>query len=255
MRFAFPSILLLLSGNCYSQISHPNAHAHNDYEHSRPLFAALESGFRSIEADIHLIDGVLYVSHSRPKTGKVPTLQGLYLGPLDSLLRVNALQGSNMPLTMLIDIKTDATRTLQKLIQVLGQYPRLYQPGAVALPVRFVISGNRDYQQILSIPGLFIDGRPGDLGKGYSADKMPIISDHFGNWMQWNGKGMPSASEIHKINTLAKRVHDEGKKLRLWAIPDNEVAWSLLLDAGVDLINTDRLEELSMFLNGKQERK
>src|SRR5438552_11057245 len=27
------------------------AHAHNDYDHQRPLFEALENGFKSVEAD------------------------------------------------------------------------------------------------------------------------------------------------------------------------------------------------------------
>jgi len=50
---------------------------------------------------------------------------------------------------------------------------------------------------------------------------------------------------------LAKRVHTEGKKLRLWAIPDNERASEALLNAGVDLINTDKLEKLNAFLTKK----
>ena len=32
----------------------PNAHAHNDYEHKRPLFDALDHGFCSVEADVFL---------------------------------------------------------------------------------------------------------------------------------------------------------------------------------------------------------
>ncbi|MDH5250674.1 MAG: hypothetical protein OEW40_16890, partial [Cyclobacteriaceae bacterium] len=40
----------------------------------------------------------------------------------------------------------------------------------------------------------------------------------------------------------------ENKKLRLWAIPDNVNAWRVLLDAGIDIINTDKLQELNTFL-------
>src|SRR5207237_4622701 len=36
-----------------------HAHAHNDYEHTRPLLDALDHGFCSVEADIHLVDGKL----------------------------------------------------------------------------------------------------------------------------------------------------------------------------------------------------
>ena len=39
------------------------AHAHNDYEHDRPLFDALEHGFTSVEADVWLVDGELLVAH------------------------------------------------------------------------------------------------------------------------------------------------------------------------------------------------
>ena len=34
-----------------------NAHAHNDYEHERPLLDALDQGFTSIEADVFLVEG------------------------------------------------------------------------------------------------------------------------------------------------------------------------------------------------------
>ena len=42
-----------------------HAHAHNDYEHARPLLDALDCGFGSVEADIYLVDGALLVAHAR----------------------------------------------------------------------------------------------------------------------------------------------------------------------------------------------
>ena len=38
------------------------AHAHNDYEHARPLLDALAHGFCSVEADVHLIERQLLVA-------------------------------------------------------------------------------------------------------------------------------------------------------------------------------------------------
>src|SRR5260221_13965865 len=58
------------------------AHAHNDYEHKRPLFDALEHGFCSVEADIHLVEGQLLVAHSRSQVKTEGTLEALYLNPL-----------------------------------------------------------------------------------------------------------------------------------------------------------------------------
>src|SRR5438093_5049824 len=59
-----------------------HAHAHNDYEHARPLLDALEHGVCSVEADIYLVDGQLLVAHDRQKVSPTRTLQALYLDPL-----------------------------------------------------------------------------------------------------------------------------------------------------------------------------
>lgn len=229
---------------------HPNAHAHNDYEHERPLLDALQYGFLSIEADIHLIQGELYVSHGKPKPSAAITLEALYLKPLDSIIRLRGAvyTGHDKPLILLIDIKTHATTTLERLIKVLKRYPSMFPPDKPQSHVTVVISGNRDYQAMMKSDVVSLDGRPEDLGKGISANQMPLISDHFGNWMHWSGKGKPESGDLQKVRNLASRVHSENKKLRLWGIPDREEAWQVLLDAGVDLINTDRLEALNQFL-------
>ena len=58
------------------------AHAHNDYEHARPLLDALDQGFCSVEADIFLKDGQLLVAHTVLDLKPERTLQKLYLDPL-----------------------------------------------------------------------------------------------------------------------------------------------------------------------------
>jgi hypothetical protein len=60
----------------------PRAHAHNDYEHPRPLLDALDHGFGSVEADIHLVEGRLLVAHDLHQTRPGRTLEALYLEPL-----------------------------------------------------------------------------------------------------------------------------------------------------------------------------
>src|SRR5882762_4628435 len=66
-----------------------HAHAHNDYEHTRPLLDALDHGFCSVEADIYLVDGKLLVAHDRSKVKAERTLQSLYLDPLRERVRKN----------------------------------------------------------------------------------------------------------------------------------------------------------------------
>src|SRR5689334_23371364 len=65
------------------------AHAHNDYEHKRPLFDALDNGFCSIEPDIYLIEGQLLVAHDRDEVSPERTLQRLYLDPLRARIKEN----------------------------------------------------------------------------------------------------------------------------------------------------------------------
>jgi len=231
---------------------HLKAHAHNDYEHERPLWNALEHGFISVEADVHLTDGRLLVSHNRPKPDAL-TLQELYLAPLDSLLTRHG--GSIYPsdehvFYLMIDSKTEAEGTYRAIQKEVAHFESLRCTKSHC-PVKIFISGNRAVETMVGerYQGIGLDGRPGDLGKGISAELMPVVSDHYSNWSSWKGKTEPNTNDLDRIRELAQRVHAEGKKLRLWAIPDHEVGWSALLDAGVDLISSDRLGELHLFLS------
>src|SRR5258708_22839685 len=64
-------------------------HAHNDYEHKRPLLDALDHGFCSVEADIYLVDGQLLVAHMRKDVKPTRTLEKLYLEPLRERVKQN----------------------------------------------------------------------------------------------------------------------------------------------------------------------
>lgn len=242
-------VLTLLCNSVCAQV-HPNAHAHNDYEHKRPLFDALSNGFGSVEADVYLVRGKLLVSHNTPGPS-ARTLEQLYLRPLDSLIR---LHGGTVyadykgPFWLMIDCKT-TTGTYEAIREAVLKYPDLlgeHDDG----PVKIFLSGNRPLELMVKdgFIGLGIDGRPEDAGKGYNSTLMPVISDHYRNWSSWNGKSPATENDLKKIKALAERVHGEGKKLRLWAIPDREEAWKALMEVGVDMINTDHLNELNAYL-------
>jgi hypothetical protein len=235
---------------------HLQAHAHNDYEHSRPLFDALDNRFMSVEADIHLVAGSLIVSHDQPDPLKAKTLEELYLKPLDSISRSNkgsVYANHHTPLLLMIDIKTPGDETFYPLQQMLTKYQSLLNTPSQKGAVQILVSGNRPIELIRNDPARFmtIDGRPEDLDKNISSDIMPVISDAYKNHMTWTGTGDPLPAEIDHIKTLAKKIHTQNKKFRLWATPDTKAAWQTLLDAGVDLINTDKLEELNSFLTEK----
>src|SRR5947209_10392048 len=125
-----------------------NAHAHNDYEHPRPLFDALDQGFCSVEADVWLVDGQLLVGHNRADLRPGRTLEALYLDPLRA--RAKAHGGRIFPdapaFYLLIDVKTDANPTYAAVHDVLARYADLFTTveGGKVEPkaVTAVITGN-----------------------------------------------------------------------------------------------------------------
>lgn len=258
-RFSYQLFILLLlffSPPLAAQVVPlPNAHAHNDYEHPRPLLDALSHGFTSIEADIFLLKNELYVSHNRPISFKnVKTMESLYLQPLDSIVKANngrVYPGYNGEFYLMLDFKAKGYETYQKLQEVLQNYLHLLAVPPHHGPVTLFISGERPYTEILNGSGSLagLDGRPNDLQRGIPREKMPVVSTSFKSLGYWNGNGEIPMDIRIKIRQMAESAHEEGKKFRLWAIPDNPEAWQVMLDSGVDLINTDQLEKLKDFLH------
>src|SRR5712671_5783881 len=125
-----PGLLCALWFACLSVCSQDNprpltrVHAHNDYEHKRPLLDALDHGFCSVEADIYLVDGQLLVAHMRKDVKPTRTLEKLYLEPLRERVKQN--HGHVYPggpeVTLLIDIKTDWKTTYTVLRETLKTY-------------------------------------------------------------------------------------------------------------------------------------
>ncbi|MEM9829750.1 MAG: phosphatidylinositol-specific phospholipase C/glycerophosphodiester phosphodiesterase family protein [Bacteroidota bacterium] len=241
----------------------PNAHAHNDYWHERPLLDALAHGFTSVEADVLLIDGELYVGHDMPEGDhSLPTLKDAYLEPLQQRVKEQngkVYAGYEGNFYLMIDIKTDAEPTYARLKEALIPYQDMlsYQedgkkhPGAVTI----FLSGNRPIAQVQqeSLQLVSIDGRPENLRQGYSADFMPVISQHYRAIVDWDGSQPISAKQRKALKKLTKQAHQEDKKVRLWATPENTLVWETLLDTGVDFINTDQIAELQQFLNQRNQ--
>ena len=236
------------------------AHSHNDYLHARPLADALAHGFRSVEADIWLTNGVLLVAHDLDKTDPGKTLQKLYLDPLRSFVRTNAAMRSGLPLMLLIDVKSEAEATYEVLRKVLNDYTDIlttFESNAVRTnAVMVVISGNRAEATMKSEPIRFaaLDGRLPDLDGNPPAALVPLVSDNWTKHFKWRGAGEFPEEERAKLRGMVRRAHAQGRRLRLWATPDNSPGWKELHDAGVDLLNTDNLGALETFLRAQAGR-
>lgn len=231
------------------------AHAHNDYEHRRPLLDALDHGFCSIEADIYLVDGQLLVAHDRPDVSSQRTLQALYLDPLRERVRKNAgrVYRVGPSITLLIDIKSEADATYRALRDVLQNYSEMltvFGPTVRTNAITVIISGNRPRQlmQAESERLAAYDGRLEDLEGSESSAFIPLVSENWARVFRWRGEGPMPAAEKEKLRQIVQRAHSQGRRIRFWATPDRPSVWTELCDAGVDLINTDDLPGLSGFL-------
>ncbi|WP_084734775.1 phosphatidylinositol-specific phospholipase C/glycerophosphodiester phosphodiesterase family protein [Actinophytocola xinjiangensis] len=241
------------------------AHAHNDYEHDRPLFDALANGFTSVEADLYLVDGELLVAHDPEDLDPARTLRSLYLEPLRRLVLSGGIyRGRPVDFQLLIDLKTEGESTYAALDAELRtpryrflwtafRYERVWRG-----PVTAVVSGNRPRATMAAQRDrlAFYDGRianPDDLGPGSSATLTPLVSDNWTTLFSWNGIGEMPAAERARLREIVATAHDAGQRVRFWATPDQPGAaryavWRELVAADVDHLNTDDLAGLAEFL-------
>jgi glycerophosphoryl diester phosphodiesterase len=244
------------------------AHAHNDYEHDRPLLDALDHGFTSVEADVWLVDGQLLVAHDLEDVSPQRTLERLYLSPLSARVTMNrgtVYPRRRAPFQLLIDVKSAAGPTWRAVDEALRNHPGLMtrftpsttDPGAVTA----VISGNRDLPALTAQADrrAGYDGRLADLGGPLPASVMPLVSDNWTNVFDWTGEGRMPAAERERLRTIVETAHARGQRVRFWATPDargraRTAVWRELVAAGVDHVNTDDLAGLERFLRARGER-
>ena len=226
-----------------------NAHSHNDYEQKFPFWLAYNQGFGSIEADIFLESNNLYVAHDTVELKAHRTLEAFYIQPLLKVINKNSghpFADSTKYLQLLIDIKTDSIKTLNKLISVLQKYPALLNNPLV----KFVITGNRPDESLFTSYPSFISF-DGELFKNYSKDalsRISLLSDDFKTYSHWNGIGTPSPNELSVLEAAINKAHNLNKRVRFWDCPDFMNAWKQFMHLGVDFLNTDHIVALSSFL-------
>lgn len=241
----------------------PRAHAHNDYEHPRPLLDALDQGFTSVEADVHLVDGRLLVAHDREQVRPDRTLEALYLDPLAERVRTNGgtVYDRTVPFTLWVDIKADPEGSYAALRPLLERHQALLTrftdthrtPGAITV----ILSGARPTATVRAEPVRLcgLDGRLPDLDANPSPFLFPVVSDSWRPNFPWfRDQHLPEADR-RRLRDLVRRAHEQGRQIRFWGVQDEPFAWRELRDAGVDLINTDRLAELRAFLTQPSPRR
>ena len=113
MRYPLALVFFLWGTLLLAATPLKQAHAHNDYEHVRPLLDALDQGFCSVEADIFLTSKGLMIGHTLLDLKSDRTLEKLYLESLRDRVKANGgkVYRDGPPFYLLIDVKTDAKKT------------------------------------------------------------------------------------------------------------------------------------------------
>jgi len=262
---------LLLAGPLFAEAVRPlpQAHSHNDYEQRRPLLEALDHGFCSVEADVYLVEGQLWVAHDRKDLKPDRTLKSLYLEPLAERVRnrVGIFADPKARLMLLVDVKGQGAEVYQRLKTELAPYApmltRFRDTGVVTGAVTVVISGDRAWDLAREDRDRWcaLDGRMSDLTNAAPAgvagsstppaSLVPLVSESWRALFRWDGDGEMSAVQKARLKGLLTQANAQGRKIRFWALPDRPEAWKVGQDAGVDLINTDKIPAVSAFLRGQ----
>ena len=256
MKKILITLLVLISvlPSLRSQYSTLNAHSHNDYENKTPFRLAYNNHFGSIEADVWVVKGDLFVAHNMKDILPGRTLDSLYIKPIVRILRENmgkAWKDSPSTFQLLIDLKTSVAQTLPLLVEKLEQYPDVFNPRKNKNAVRIVITGNRpEPSEFKNYPGfVFFDG---NLEREYDKKQLKRIglySENFKTFSTWNGSGDIIEEERISLQNAIDSAHSLKKKIRFWNSPDNPEAWNTFMVMEIDFINTDQIAELGEYLN------
>ncbi|MEM0578243.1 alkaline phosphatase [Flavobacterium polysaccharolyticum] len=225
-------------------------HSHNDYEQNIPFWNAFNNDLNSIEVDVFLKDDILYVCHEPNKIKKERTLESLYLLPLEQAIDLQL--GHLYNFQLLIDIKSEANTTLDKIVKLLQKHPKLIQNKNIT----FVISGNQpEVEKYNSYPEYIkFDYQKENQLTAKQWEKVALISSNFKKTSDWSGKGKLPIEECNLVQNIVNKAHSHGKPFRFWGTPDYKRAWKTFIDLGVDIINTDLPYESSKYIRSLSER-
>ncbi|MGY0040018.1 alkaline phosphatase [Pedobacter sp. NJ-S-72] len=252
-RYSFFALLLMaVNVQAQQSLSFNSGHSHNDYKQNIPLLRAYYAGMGSIEADVFLKNGQLYVAHELKEIKPEATLLKQYLEPLYKLYKQNGnhpYADPKLKLQLVIDVKEDYQHVLPQLLKELKPFQDMVNKPVNPDAVSIVISGDmpipdnfKNYPALISF-----DGRPTTVYTNEQLERVAMISEDLKNYTVWNGKGTPTEIDTEKLKKVIEDAHQKGKPFRFWASQDSPNTWVELEKFGVDWINTDVPEKLHEF--------
>ena len=228
------------------------AYAHNDYANPRPLYDALELGFRGVEADILLRGGELRVAHDASETRPGRSLEALYLRPLRAIVgQCGRVIPRSTPFLLNVELKERSPAGYDSLIALIERYNDLFETppaDSAGPPVEIILVGW--YPPLAdSTPDLghqvWRQQQITTLSSGSGTESttaVRLVSLDYGKTIGWAGRGPPPERAAGWLARLrAAKGEGPGRLARAYNVPIDPAVYRLLLEAGVDLIGTKRL--------------
>ena len=253
-------------------------HSHNDYWRDVPFYSALSVGCVSVEADVWLYNGTLYVGHETSALSEARTFDALYVQPiLNTLQRENpqsrfvtsatkngVFDGySGQTLYLFVDLKTAGNITFPAAIQALqplrdaGYLTTFNGTGVTPGPVTVIGTGNTPLDQVQGVSprDYFYDANLAMLGTtltNITSDVSPIASAQFSRFIGSINGTTFNDTQLATLRDHLETAASRGIKGRYWDTPawpisTRNAVWKTLIEEGVGLLNADDLAEAAGF--------
>ncbi|MCL3781081.1 hypothetical protein EMN47_11895 [Prolixibacteraceae bacterium JC049] len=213
----------------------------------------------NFKVDVMYIYGELYVGKYMPDSlnHQLPTLRQAYLYPLFSRYKKlgNKLYTNfDKEVYLFVDLNYEGKKTFRRLWQQLLPYRRMLSyrvgPKWTQGKLKIILTGHAPKLLIEKMHSSYVafqgEFNQEDLAK--DNNMVPVIGMDFREVVDWNGVGNIPFDDFVKFETIASKVHDKGKKLHVYNIPENQSVWEVLNRNGVDLISTRKPEQFQSFI-------
>lgn len=257
-------------------------HSHNDYWRRVPFWDALAAGAISMEADVWLYNGTLYVGHRESTLAPLRTFDALYVQPLLQVLqRQNPASAfvrdgptrngvydyaANQTLHLVVDVKTDGHATwpyVLRALQPLRELGLLTTVNGTAItpgPVTVIGTGRMPLDLVQGRPqrDYFFDAPLAELDSTFSnitRDVAVLATASFPEQFGTVRYSYMNYTQQALLKQQIKTAHDKGIMTRYlsqpgWPIATRNAIWRTLVDNGCDLLNVDALEDVVEFWQG-----
>jgi len=236
------------------------AYAHNDYKNARPLWDALDRGYRGVEVDVFLVDGQLLLGHDLNEAARGESLEEFYLHVLERRVEdLGSVYGDGRSFLLNVELKEADPAAFDETRRLLAKYAPLFtttvegelSPG----PVQVILVGwHPPVEELLSLTvrRFGIQKRSPDLR--VSEEECPahlyqLISLEFRELSRWNGVGSPPRRFRERMRRFYReRRRAPDRLVRVFEVPRSKIIYRELIENGVDYIGTKTIEDTRILL-------